>query len=886
MSFLAVVYRLLLFAWPAAERHAYGREMESIFVHCLRVERTRRGRFGRCAAVVRGLADAVIHGFGARLRALRRADVPQPHPIGRRPSVILRDLKGTIRLLRSQPALSAAIVVMFALGIGATTAIFSVVHGVLLRPLPFPEPEKLVQVYATRLDRGWANITLTEANFWDMRDRNRAFEEFGALHSASFSLTGLDFPERVSAGRVSTGFFRALRVTPVAGRIFVPGEDEPGRGDGLVLLSHAFWSRRFGADPSIVGRTLTLDGRAYGVIGILPHGTPLIDNSDVYIPLVRRPDANRDSFEYRAVARMRAGVTPEAALEDLQRVARDLEAAYPANNKGLGAGMTPSANWIASDQLRRTLWILLGAVGLLLAIACVNVTNLLLARASARTRESAVRTALGARRSDLVRERLIESLLYSVAGTALGLAVASWMLATLKSLNPDGIPRLAEVTLDTRVLLFSAAVALLVGLVTGIVPAVRTPIADILPALRSGQRGATGDRAHGRLRATFVAIEVALALILLVGAGLLTRSLVTVLSLDRGFHTENRMLLTVTVPRSYGMQRMQQVNASLLERLGALPGVVSVATVSGRPLSRGSTGLGIAAADQPEVPGSEVPWATWRIVTKDYFKVMGLPLLSGRPFTEHDQIAKPWRAIISKRAADLLWPGQNPIGRTIILWKGQNESRGEVIGVVGDMRERGLDSEPTLAVYFPGYGTPFATMQIVMHSQGRPQDLVPAIRTVVSGVDASLPISTIRTLEEIVSASVATRRMTMMLLVVFAGLALVLALAGVYGVLAYSVARRTQEIGVRIALGAEHRNVLRLIVGQGLRPVVVGVVVGLIAMAWVARLMTTLLFQVRPYDPVTYGAVLAAIAVIGTLACYLPARRVLRVDPATALRAE
>jgi predicted permease len=882
---LIVVYRVLVFSCPRAVRRDCGQEMEEVFLHCMRTEWARRGRIGRAGAVLRGFADVLAFGVQSRWDA-RHTGIPNQPITSRRRLVIMRDIRGTLRLIRSQPALSVAIVVMFALGIGATTAIFSVVHGVLLRPLPFPDSERIVQVFGTRLDRGWTNITLTEANFWDMRDRNRAFEEFGTWHPTSFSLTGFDFPERVTAGRVSVGFFRALGVRAAAGRMFESGEDEPGRGEALALLSHGFWSRRFGTDQSIVGRGLTLDGRSYTVVGILPPGSPWLDASDIFIPLVRRPNADRGSFEYTAIGRIRAGVSHEAARADLERVARDLESAYPADNTGLGAAMSPSSTWVASADLRRTLWVLLGAVGLLLVIACVNVTNLLLARASARARDSAVRTALGATRADLVRERLTESLLYSTAGAALGLVFANWMLATLKSLNPDGIPRLNDVALDPSVLLFSAGTALLVGLLTGLIPALRAPIGNIVPVLRAGQRGAAGDRAHSRIRSTFVAIEVALALILLVGAGLLVRSLVTVLRLDRGFQTENRMLLTVTVPRSYGPDRIQLVNADLLARLGELPGIVSVAAVSGRPLSRGSTGLGFGAADRPDAAGAGVPWATWRVVTRDYFKTMGLPLIAGRTFTEHDLIGKPWRAIISRRIADMLWPGQNPIGRTIILWKGQNESRGEVVGVVADMRERGLDTDPTMAVYFPGYGTPFGSMQIVMHTRGRPQDVIPAVRTVVSAVDGSLPVSGIRTLEEIVSASVATRRMTVMLLVVFAALALVLALAGVYGVLAYSVARRTSEIGVRLALGAEHRRVLRLIVVQGMRPVLAGVVLGVGATLWLSRLMASLLFQVQPYDPVTYGGVLAAILIVGTAACYLPARRVLRVDPAVALRAE
>jgi predicted permease len=881
---LITVYRWFLYLLPQGTRVELGAEMVAGFSECLQTEWNRRGRTGRILATGRGFVDLLLFAARCRIDAWRSPAFGERAQ--RRPFVIMRDIRHTVRLVRSQPAMAAAIVGMFALGIGATTAIFSVVYGVLLRPLPFPDPDRLVQVSGVRADRGWTGISLTEANFWDLRDRNRTFEELGAWHGASFSLTGFEFPERVTAARVSTGFFRALGARPAAGRLFEPGEDERGRGEQLVLLSHAFWTRRFGKDTAAVGRTLTLDGRPHSIVGVLPAGSPWLDGADVFVPLIRRPDADRGSFEYASVGRIRAGVSVEAALEDLQRVAKQLEAEYPTTNTGLGVMLEPSASWIASDELRRMLWVLLGSVGLLLLIACVNVTNLLLARASARARDSAVRTALGASRADLVRERLIESLFYSVAGSALGLLVARWMIGTLTSLEPAGIPRLDEVSLDGWVVAFSAATALLVGLLTGVVPALRTPVSHIVPALRAGQRGAVGDRGHQRLRSVFVAAEVALSLVLLVGAGLLVRSLVTVLSVDRGFQTEHRLLLTVNVPSSYGGPRMQQVNTELLARLKQIPDVIAAAVVSGRPLSGGSTGLGIGAADQPDIAGADVPWATWRVVTDDYFRTMGLPLLAGRNFTEQDLIGKPWRAIVSKRVADLLWPGQNPIGRTTILWKGQSNRPGEIIGVVGDMRERGLESDPTLAVYFPAYGTAFGSMQVVIHTRSRPQDLIPAVRTTVTGVDANLPVSNIRTLEETVSASVATRRMTMMLLVIFAGLALVLALAGVYGVLAYSVARRTSEIGVRIALGAEHRRVLRLVVLQGLRPVVAGTVLGLGATLWLSRLMTSLLFGITPRDPVTYGLVLTAIALVATLACYVPARRVLRVDPATALRSE
>jgi putative ABC transport system permease protein len=483
---------------------------------------------------------------------------------------------------------------------------------------------------------------------------------------------------------------------------------------------------------------------------------------------------------------------------------------------------------------------------------------------------------------------LTESLIFSVAGAVLGLLLAVGMLRFLTSIGPVGIPRLEDVSLNGWAFAFAASVTIVVGVLTGLVPALQAPIAHVLPALREGQRGSIGDRGHERTRAFFVGAEVAIALMLLVGAGLLVRSLVQVLTIDRGFETERRLLVTVSIPSTYGEERMEQTVKTILARLETVPSLVSVAQVSGRPMSRGSTGLGLAAADRPDVPDSEVPWASWRIVTKDYFKTMGLPLISGRNFTEQDQIGKPWRAIISKRAADTLWPGQNPIGRTAILWKGQSQRLGEVIGVVGNMRERGLENDPTIAVYFPAYGGAMATttLQLVMQTKGRPEDAVPAVHTTVSGVDPALPLSNIRTLDDVVTTSVATRRLTMSLLVTFAALALVLSLAGVYGVLAYSIARRTGEIGVRLALGAAPGRLLRATVVRGMRPVIIGMIIGLGLSFWLSRFMTSLLFQVTSGDVSTYAAVTLALAATAILSCYIPARQVLRVDPVVALRNE
>jgi putative ABC transport system permease protein len=879
------LYRTLLQLVPLDLRKQYGAEMEALFAECLARERRRRTLWGGRWSCVKGLADLL--GFALRARWEQMTSRSKSGRNTRRTPVVVHDIRGAVRLMRSQPVLSTAIVLMLALGIGATTAIFSVVHGVLLKPLPFPDPDRLVQVRGSIPSRGWNRITLTEANFWDLYDRNRTLEEFGILSFESFTLTGIAEPQRVSAGEVTTGFFRALGVRPVLGRLFEKGEDLPGRGERLVLLGHRFWNERFGGDRSIVGRALTLDNRPYSVVGVLPPGTPWLDVAEVFVPFERRPNPNRGSFEYTGIARLKDGVTADAAAADLLAISKSLEREHPSVNAGLQTVLDPSRIWIATEQVRRTLWILLGSVGLLLLIACLNVTNLLLVRASARARENAVRTALGASRADLVRERLTESLLYSVLGTAIGWFLATWMLRGLQALPPGTVPRLSEASLDLRVLAFSAAAALIVGLFTGLVPALRTPMGNIVTALRPGARGAAGDRGQTRLRHAFVTAEVALALLLLVGAGLLVRSLVGVLNVDRGFTTANRLFLTVSAPSSYGPERLTQVNEDILARLKSLPGVVAAAAINIRPLATGSAGLGLGAADKPYSPGDSVPWATWRIVTPDYFRAMGLRLIAGREFTSQDILAKPWRTVVSKRAADLMWPGENPIGKTAILWRGQGNRQAEVVGVVSDMRERGLENEPTLAVYFPSGGAMNATtLQVVIHTSGLPQSLVPAVRTAVNSVDSSLPVSNVRTLDELVSLSLASRRLTMWLLAAFAGVALVLALAGVSGVLAYSVARRTSEIGVRLALGAEHARVLRSVVAGGMRPVLVGAAIGLGVAVWLSRFMANLLFEVTPRDPATYTAMGFVVLVVALLACYIPARRVLRVDPAVALRVE
>jgi predicted permease len=569
---------------------------------------------------------------------------------------------------------------------------------------------------------------------------------------------------------------------------------------------------------------------------------------------------------------------------------RTLAQRYPKENKGMSGDLGLLSEVVAGDSTRRALWVLLGAVGFLLLIACVNLTNLLLAKAAGRTREIALRAALGATRGRIVSLLVAESLLLSAAGAGLGLVFSYWSLEVLRSGNVWDMSRLDEVAINGWILAFTTAVAVLTGVLTGLMPALHASRSDLAPSLREGERGVAGTPRQRRLRAVLVGAEVALTLALLVGAGLLLRSFSALLRVDRGFQTESRILVEVNLPQTGGTpeergKRAEQFVQDFESRVRALPQVQAVASVSGRPFSPGSTGMGIVAAERPDV-SREIPWASWRLITKDYFKAMGVPLLKGRTFDERDLIAKPWRIIVSQRLADLLWPGENPVGRQELLWKGQGDNPAEVIGVVGNMRERGLAEQPTLAVYLPTYGAGAEHMYFAIHTTASKQALIPMVRTILSGIDRDLPLATVQTLEELVAASTSTQRFTVILLGGFALLALILALVGIYGVMSYSVSRQTAEIGVRMALGASRERVLRFVIVQGMKPVVIGLAVGLAAALALSRVMAGLLFGVRAYDPLTYAAVAALLAATAVLACLLPARQALRVDLVSALRAE
>ena len=803
-------------------------------------------------------------------------------------SALATDLRHAVRGLVRSPGFTAIAVLTLALGIGANAAIFSVVRSVLLRPLPFPEPDGLVQLWESRLDRGFAQASFTHANFWDVRDLNRTFEAVGALTWGSFNASGGEQPERLSAGVVTSGFFRALGVAPVAGRLFAEGEDEAGAaGARIVVLGHALWQSRFGGDASVVGRPITLNGETWTVIGVLPRGTPWLDEADLFVPLVRSPDQGRISFELAVIGRLASGVTLEAARADLDGVSRRIAEQFP-EAEGMGVTILPGSRWIASESLRRSLYVLTVAVGLLLLVACVNLANLLLARATGRVRENAVRAALGAGRGRIVRHALSESVLLGVLGAAGGLLLASAIVRLFRAFDAGRIPRLGEATLDGWVVAATLLAAVLTSVAAGLVPALRAPTRQLVAALREGERSVAGNRRAGRLRAGLVSIEVALSLMLLVGAGLLVRSFGQLLGTERGFRTDQQVLFDVSMPpirSEEDFARAALLQEQYLARVRAIPRVTAAAAVSMPPLRGIGTGMGFAAGDRP-VPDGAVPWASWRRVSDGYFETMGVPLLAGRDFDDRDGRGSPLRVIISRSIAERLWPGENAVGREFIAWQGQGENSAEVIGVVGDMRDWGLADGPSLAVYLPFHERTWDVVTFVARTQMAPAALTPLLRAALDELDPSLPLGEARSFESLVGASLSARRFTMVLLAALAGLALLLALAGVYGVLAYTVSRRRPEIGMRMALGASARDVLGLVVGQGLRPVAVGVIAGLAGAAALSRLMSSLLFGVTAGDPATYAGVAVLLLGASLVACLVPARGATRVDVLTTLREE
>lgn len=794
---------------------------------------------------------------------------------------IWQDIRLAARGLLRTPGFAFIAVATLALGIGANTTIFSVVQSILLRPLPYDQPDRIIEIHETHPDRGWT-ISFSHPNFWDLWDQNKSFEALAASTGDAMNLTGFDTPERVQASVISADLFRVLRLPAVYGRTFQPGEDQPDADHRIVLLGNGFWMRRFGGDPAVVGSRIMLDDEPYTVVGVMGSASPFPGQTDVFVPLVRGSNQNRSDHRLFVMGRLKAGVTVEAAQADLENIAAGIglqDADGP-----LGIAINPSSDWIAGDQLRTALWVLMGAVGFLLMIACVNLANLLLARVTGRQREAALCAALGATRGRLTSRLLTESLLISLLGGALGVGLAFGGIRLVQVYGPENLPRMDQISLDPRVLAFTLLVSLLTGLLIGLVPGLQMGYSNLLTTLRDGDRGMAGARSQNHTRNLLVSAEAALALVLMVGAVLLIRSFGELQKTDTGFDPTNRLSFQVSLPTSYDTPQTADFLRRFLARLQDIPQVQSAGAVNMAPISGGSVGMGFAQREQMEDEKSVV-WSDWRLVTPDYFRTMGLPLLLGENFTDQDQIGNPWKVVISKPLADRIWPGENPIGRRAALWV-DPERIAEVVGVVGGMRERGPQADPTLVVYLPYYGAGWPLVSILAHTTGDPSSVVPLIRTVLAEIDPNLPISNVARLDDVVTAAVAGDRFNTLLLASFAGVALLLALAGIYGVLAYSVARRTHEIGVRVALGASPRNVFQQIIWQGMQPVITGTIVGVIAAVGLSRYLSTLLFEIKPTDPITYVGVSLSMGLAALAACYWPARKALSVDPRVALTSE
>ncbi len=800
---------------------------------------------------------------------------------------LLQDLKHGARLLLRSPGFSFVAILALAIGIGANTAIFSVINTLLLQRLPYRDADRLVIVWEHNTVRDRKSNVVGPANFIHWREMNQVFEDLAALSMTySVTVTGGGEPEELQAQSVSAELFQILGVQPARGRGFTAAENVPGSRS--VVISDRLWRRRFSADPAILERPIVSQGAPYSVVGVMPPGFSFLDKTvDVWLPIGFSAQARTPrGRSLMVVGRLKSGVTVERAQLDMTQVSANLTQMFPDFNTGWTSRVVSLRDQLTGD-VRPALVVLAGAVAFVLLIACANVANLLLARATARHRELAVRAALGAGRARLIRQLLAESVVLSGLGGLCGLLLAWWALGLLRAVVADRLPiqRLEMVGIDIPVLLFTLGASLGCGLFFGIVPALTASGASLTDALKEGGRSGSAARGN-RTRSAFVVVEVALALVLLVGAGLLVRSFVRLLDQNPGFDPTRTVTMRISLPAArYGAEGQRaQFHNRFFQQVDALPGVEASGAISFLPL----TGLGAATSmeivGKPKPERGQEPVTDVRVITHDYLKTMGVPLLNGRLLSDQDAADAKGRVVINETMALRHWPGEDPIGKRVrISWDNQED---EVVGVVGDVKHSGLDAESRAMTYWPFARNPYGTMTVAVRTTGDASRIVTSIVGLVRALDPELAVANIRTMDEVVSNSVAERRLTMVLLTMFAAAALLLAAVGIYGVIAYGVTQRTQEIGIRMALGAQRGDVLRMVVKQALVLALAGIVVGGMGALLLTRLMQGLLFQVKPADPVTFAVVSGLLAAVALLASYIPGRRATRVDPVIALRAE
>jgi putative ABC transport system permease protein len=797
----------------------------------------------------------------------------------------MNDFRYALRMLRKTPLFTAAVVLTVALGIGATTAIFTVVNAVILQPLPYANPDRLVWV-AERNDRlNLPTFAASTLNYLSWKEQSRSFDALGAIGFASFNLTGTGEPEQLTGGTLSPSVLPILGMQPVVGRGFHDGEDAPGASP-VVIISENLWRRRFGADPNLVGQSILLNGAERLVVGVAPASINVISPGDVWVPLTIDPGRERRlNHVILAVGRLKSGVTLEQAQTEMDGVSRNVAAQFP-EIKDWGIRLVTFYRLVVGTGLETSLLVLLGGVACVMLITCANVANLLLSRAIAREREMAVRTALGASRGRLLRQLLVESVALSVIGGVLGLIVATWAVHLINVALPQGVLPFPTISIDGTVLMFALAVTLVTGLLFGVAPAWSTAKTELTTALRQGDRSASGGRARSYVRKGLAAAELALATMLLVGAGLLGRTLVALQHVQIGFQPDHLLTFQLSPPvAKYPLDSKAALfYESLLESFRALPGARGAAVSSGVPFGQGNyTTTPFTAIGKSVLPPDTPVPIDWRIVSPDFFHTMNVPLLRGRVFTDADGPTSPAITIVSEATARRFFGDDDPIGRTLRRVGDQRDFT--VIGEVGDVRNAALNQE-TPALYYPLAQRVWPRMDIVIRTSGEPTAVLASVREKVRELDRDVPISTVRTMDDWVSASAAQPRLNAILLGAFSVVALLVAAIGVYGVLAYSVNQRTREIGLRMALGAEPGGVLRLVVREGMMVGLAGVAIGAAGALALGRVLASLVFGVPVRDPMTFFSVIGILTVVALAACVLPALRASRVDPLIALRNE
>lgn len=822
--------------------------------------------------------------------------------------MLWEDLRFGTRLVRRDVRFSALVILTLALAIGATTAIFSVVNAVLLRRPPFRDSDRLAVIWKSSPSQGYPIYYMSPPDFLDLRDQNHVFERMAAFAPEQFVLTGRDQPTQLNGDYVSPSLFALLDVQAFAGRVLTESDQDPGR-DQVVLLSYNFWRRRLGSDRRIVGKSLVLNGTPYTVVGVMPSGFdyPPVFNlqgsfyatpPQIWVPLdLKAPKlmgidtTNRGAMVLEVLAKLRPGLTVSGSQSDLDTINAHLEQEYPETNKSWGVRVVPLQTQFTGN-VRPALVVLMGAVGLVLLIGCANAANLLLARSVTRQREVAIRLAMGASRRRLIRQLLTESILLAVAGAALGLAFAYGANRLLIGLSPATIPHIGESSVDPQVLAFTLVVALLTGIIFGLAPALQSTNQKLSEALKEGGRGSAGGFERLRLRNLLVICEIALSFVLLIGAGLLLKSFARLRAVNPGFDTHNLLTVWIRLNATRYPDRVTRPAffKQVLDRVAGLPGVQSVAVIDAPPWSGTVGSYTFEIEGQPAVAAAERPFAYDHVVSPNFFRTAEIPLLAGRTFTDADDAQHPGVIVINEALARRFFPNEDPIGKRInFLDPPATPMWLSIIGVVGDVHYDALSAEPGADVYasylqpYPVFASSYMTLVL---RASNPTGLVSAIRHEVTAVDPDQPIGAVKTMDDYLESSMSRQRLSMVLLGIFAGLALVLAVLGIYGVISYSVGQRTREIGVRLALGAEPRDVIRLIVGQGARLAVAGAIIGLGFAFAFARLMSDLLYGVSSSDPATFAAVALVLIAAALVAAYLPARSATRVTPTAALRHE